>query len=131
MTEDTILYISDNGPRSGSILSALEATGHDVVSTDSSTQAIALLFVMHSVTAVVLDQHSIGQPGFDLTHGLRAVCPQVPIILLCGDRINHLPPDVDLCVNIDQPLENLTSDLLRFLAKKEAPASPIAYSSTF
>lgn len=125
MPGDTILYIRDHGPRSSSILAALEAIGYEVVSTNSSAQAIALLFVMHSVTAVVLDQHSIEQPSFDLTHSLRALRPDVPRILLCADRIDRLPPAVDYCVNAGQPLDNVTSDLQRILAEKPAPVSAV------
>jgi CheY-like chemotaxis protein len=124
MAEDTILYISDHGPRSSSILAALEATGYDVVSAGTSTQAIALLFVMHSVTAVVLDQHSVGESSFDLTHGLRALRQDVPIVLLCTERTDRLPPAVDACVNKGQPLENLKADLQRLLAEKPAAESP-------
>ena len=120
MTGNTILYISDHGPRSSSILAALEATGYEVVSTDSSTQAIALLFVMHSVTAVVLDQHSPEESSFDLTHSLRALRPDVPMVLLCADRIDRLPTNVDSCVNTGRPLENLEADLHRLLAEKPA-----------
>jgi CheY-like chemotaxis protein len=125
MAEDTVLYISDHGPRGSSIMAALEAIGYGVVTTDSSTQAIALLFVMHSVTAVVLDQHSIEQSNFDLTHNLRELRPDVPLILLCADRIDHLPPEVDLCVNTGRPLENITADLKRILEQKPAPAGPV------
>jgi response regulator RpfG family c-di-GMP phosphodiesterase len=125
MAENMILYISDHGPRSSSIIAALEASGYNVATTDSSTQAIALLFVMHSVTAAVLDQHSIEQSSFDLAHSLRAVRPDVPIVLLCAGRIDRLPPDVDLCVNVGRPLENITSDLQRLLAEKPAAVGPI------
>jgi len=125
MAGDRILYISDQGLRSSSILAALEATGHDVVSADSSTQAIALLFVMHSVTAIVLDQHSIEQSTFDLTHSLQALRPDVPIVLLCDDRIESLPRGIDSCVNTGRPLENVTSDLQRLLAEKPAVVSPV------
>jgi DNA-binding NarL/FixJ family response regulator len=124
MAGNTILYISDHGPGSSSILAALEATGYDVVSTASSTQAIALSFVMHSVTAVVLDQHSVEESSFDLTHSLRALRPDVYIVLLCADRIDRLPPAVDACVNKGQPLENLKADLQRLLAEKPAAESP-------
>lgn len=125
MTEDVILYISDHGPRNSSILAALEATGHDVVSTENSTRAVALLFVMHSVTAVVLDQRSIEQPSFDLARSLRALCPDVPIILLCADRIDRLPPAIDACVSTDQPLKNLAAALQRILAEKPVAAGMI------
>jgi hypothetical protein len=120
MAGETILYVSDHGPCSNSILAALEATGHEVVSADSSAQAIALLFVMHSVTAVVLDQHSIEQSSFNLTRNLRALRPDVPIVLLCGGRIDRLPPNIDSCVNAEQPLENLTFNLQCLLAEKPA-----------
>jgi CheY-like chemotaxis protein len=118
MAGDTILYISGHGPGSNSILAALGATGHDIVSADSSTQAIALLFVMHSVAAVVLDQSAIEQTSIDLARSLRALCPDVPIILLCADRIDHLPRGIDFCVDAGRPLENVTSDLQRLLAEK-------------
>ncbi len=124
MAEETLLYISDHGPRSSSMLAALEAAGYDVVSTNSSTQAIALLFVMHSVIAVVVDQHSIEQPSFDLAHSLRALRPDIPIVLLCADRIDRLPPDIDLCVNIGQAPESVAFDLQRFLAEP-ATVGPI------
>jgi hypothetical protein len=125
MAEDAILYISNSGPRSRSIIAALEATGYGVVSTGGSTQAIALLFVMHSVTAVVIDQHLIEQPRFDLTHSLRALRPDVSIIMLCADQINRMPSEVDYCVNIGQPLQNVTSELQRLLAEKPAPVSSV------
>jgi ActR/RegA family two-component response regulator len=125
MAGDTILYISDHRPRSRSILAALEATGYDVVSTDSSTQAIALLFVMHSVTAVVLDQHSIEESSFDLPHSLRALRPDVRIVLLCAGRLDRLPSAVNYCVNAVQPLENVISDLQRILAEKPVAVGPI------
>jgi hypothetical protein len=120
MSEDAILYISDHDARSRSIIAALEATGYDVASTEGSTQAIALLFVMHSVTAVVVEQHSIEQSSFDLPHSMQALRPDVPIILLCADRIDHLLSAVGYCVNTRQPLENVTADLQRLLAEKPA-----------
>lgn len=39
---------------SDSVLAQLEATGFEVVSTDSLTHGIALLYIKHSVAAVVL-----------------------------------------------------------------------------
>lgn len=125
MTGNTILYISDHGRRSSSILAALEATGYDIVNTDSSTQAVALLFVMHSVTAVVLDQHSLEESSFDLIHSLRALRPDVPIVLLSADRIDRLPTNVDSCVNTGQPLENLEADLHRILVEKPDAVSSV------
>ena len=118
MLTGTILFISDHGSGNDSISGALKATGYNVVNADHSTQAIAMLFVMASVTAVVIGQHSIEQSGFDLTRNLRALCPQVPIIALCDGRIDRLPPGVDSCLNTGRPLRKVTSDLKRLLAEK-------------
>jgi hypothetical protein len=124
MLAGTILFISDHGPGSSSILAALEATGYDVVGADRATQAIAMLFVMASATAVVIGQCWIKQSTFDLTHSLRALCPEVPIIALCDGRIDRLPPEVNSCVNTGQPLGKVTSDLKRLLAEKSTEVRP-------
>jgi len=129
MSEGTILYVSDHGPCSRPIIAGLEAIGYHVVSTDGSTQAIALLFVLHSVTAVVLDQHSIEQSSLDLPHSLRALRADIPIILLCADHIHRLPAEVDYCVNSAEPLENIISDLERILAQQPAGVNLNEYSS--
>jgi hypothetical protein len=118
MLAGRILFISDHDRDNDPISVALEATGYDVVSPDRATQAIAMLFVMASVTAVVVRQNWIKRSSFDLTRRLRALCPEVPIIALCDGRIDRLPPEVDSCVNTGQPLGKVTSDLLRLLAEK-------------
>jgi hypothetical protein len=124
MLAGTILFISDHGPGNDLISRTLEATGHDVVSTDFSTQAVAMLFVMACVTAVVIGEHWIKQSSFDLTRSLRALCPEVPIIALCDGGIDRLPPGVDSCVNTRQPLGKITSDLKSLLAEKSTEVRP-------
>src|ERR1700687_155762 len=55
MTNETILYLSDHATNSNSVLAALKATGYEIVSTNSATQAIALVYVLHTVAGVVLN----------------------------------------------------------------------------
>ena len=55
MEQNTILHISDRANSSNSVLAAFKETGYEVVSTNTPTQGVALLYVMHSVAAVVLD----------------------------------------------------------------------------
>ena len=124
MLAGRILFISDHGRGNDSISVAVEATGYDVVSVDRATQAIAMLFVMASVTAVVVGQDWIKQSSFDLTRRLRALCPEVPIIALCDGLIDRLPPEVNSCVNTGQPLGKVTSDLKRLLAEKSTEVRP-------
>ena len=87
---DPIFYVSDLATGSNSVLAALKATGYKVVDTNS-TQAIALLYLMHSVGAIVINQQPEEQTSFDLARRLRTIRPDVPIVLLCGDQIDRLP----------------------------------------
>ena len=64
MSEDNIiLYISDGASRSDSLLAGLKEKGYEVVSTNSPTQGVALLYVMHSAAAVVVDKGASERGG--------------------------------------------------------------------
>jgi DNA-binding NtrC family response regulator len=117
MERETILYISDQAASSNSVSAALKTAGYTVVSTNSSTQAIALLFLMHSIAAVVLNQR-VRETSFDMARSLRAIRPDVPIILLCRDQMNRLPSCVDACLSTGEPLEKLTSAVRRLLTAR-------------
>jgi CheY-like chemotaxis protein len=121
MTRETILYISDQATSSDPALAALSAAGYEVVNTKSAMQAIALLFILHPVAAAVLYSQEGKQASFNVARSLRAVRPDVPIVLLCRDQIDRLPPCVDACVSTGQPLANLTSGLKSLLAAKHSP----------
>ena len=110
----TILFISSQKTSSNSVLAALKATGCRVVSS-TSTQAIALLFIMHCVAAVLVDRAGSDNTTFDLARKLRAICPDAPIILLSPTPISPLPSHVDACVSTAPPLTNVTCAVLRVL----------------
>jgi hypothetical protein len=112
---ETILYISDNATNSDSVIIELEAKGYEVVSTDSSNQGAGLLYIMHSVAAVVLHYQPEDRTWFELAKSLRAIRSGVPIILLSRDPILCLPPWVDACVGTKQPLEEVASAVHRLL----------------
>ena len=97
-----ILYISDVTSGSNSVLTALEEKGYEVVSTNSPTEGVALLYVMHSPAAVVVDQGASQRAGFDLVQSLRQIRPKVPVTLLCGDQVNSSPSPTDTCVKRDE-----------------------------
>ena len=119
MALESVLYISDGRTCSNSVLSALEATGCEVVGSNSTTQAIALLYIMHSVALVVLHHRARERASFDLVRSLRAIRPGVPIILLCREQIGPLPSGVDASgvylYDMGQPREKLTSQVRRLL----------------
>jgi hypothetical protein len=104
-----ILYISGHATSSDSLIVELEAEGYEVVSTDSSTQGAALLYIMPSVAGVVLHYQPEDRTWFGLAQSLRAIRPSAPIILLSRDPILCLPPWVDACVGTEQPLEEVAS----------------------
>ena len=102
MEHKTILYISDKASSSNSVLAALKETGCEVVSTNSATEGVALLYVMHSVAAVVLDNHSREQVSFDVVESLREIRSNVPLMLQCSDQIDSPPSLTDGCVSADK-----------------------------
>jgi DNA-binding NtrC family response regulator len=115
---NTVLYINDGANASNSAIAALQKKGYEVVITNSSTEGVALLYVMHSVAAVVLDKGAREQAGFDLAQSLRGIRPHVPVIVLCGDQIDSSPEPTVKCVRKDklasalpylQPMEPVAS----------------------
>jgi CheY-like chemotaxis protein len=120
MTRETILYVSNQATCSDSVSFALEATGYEVVRTKTTMQAIALLFILHPVAAAVLHSQDGEQTSLEVARSLRAVRPDVPIVLLCRDCIDRLPPCVDACISSREPLANLTSALKSLVTAKQA-----------
>jgi CheY-like chemotaxis protein len=118
MADETIIYLADQATNSNSVLAALQATGYDVVSTNSASQAIALLYILHTVAGVVLKRRSREHSLFDVARSLRAIRRDVPIVLLCGEQVKHLPAYLDACVNTAQPLEKLAAAVRRLLTAK-------------
>ena len=115
MKHDTILFISTQKISSNSVLTAVKATGYRIVST-SATQAVALLFIMHCAAVVLMERAGSEKTGFDLARNLRAICHDVPIILLSPKPISPLPSHIDACISTASPVTNLTSAVLRALA---------------
>jgi DNA-binding NarL/FixJ family response regulator len=99
---NAIIYISEKANRNNSALAALEETGCEVVSTNSPTVGAALLYLMRSVAAVVLDQEAREHATFDVVQSLRQIRPNVPVILLCGDQIDPSPSWTDQCLSAEE-----------------------------
>ena len=108
MSEDNIiLHISDGASRSDSVLAGLKEKGYELVNTDSPTQGVALLYVMHSAAAVLVDKGASEQADFDLVQSLRLIRPKVPVTLLCGDQVDSSPSPTDTCVKKDKLVSGL------------------------
>ena len=116
MSIGTILYISDKTIPGNPVLDALRSAGYEVVSADSSSEGVALLFLVRSVAAVVLHDRLGERNGVDLARSLRGICPEVAIILLSPNQIDSLPPYVDASVSMSQPFDIVTSTVRRLLA---------------
>ena len=111
MNHKIILHISDRANHSHSALAALKEAGCEIVSTNSPTEGVALLYIMHSVAAVVLDNPAREHASFDVAQSLRAIRPRVPVMQRCGDQIDRYPSWADECVGTDK----LTSELQHLL----------------
>jgi DNA-binding NarL/FixJ family response regulator len=122
MKSETILYVFDSGRDSSMALAALRSGGYEVVSTNSAMQAIALLFILHPIAAVVVDHRQSEATSFDVARSLKAVRPDVPIVLLCSGWCGRLPPSVDASLSTGRPLTELISALRRLLTAKSFPS---------
>jgi DNA-binding NtrC family response regulator len=111
MEHKTILYITAGESNSNSALAKLEKMGYAVVSTNSPTEGVALLYIMHSVAAVVVDSRSREQASFDVAESIREIRPNVPLMLQCSDQIDSPTSWTDECMSADK----LTSALQHLL----------------
>jgi CheY-like chemotaxis protein len=118
MTRETILYISHQATSRDPALAALGTAGYEVVSTNSAMQAIALLFILHPVAAVVLHSRGEELTNCDVARSLRAIRPDVPIVLLCCEQVDPLPSCVDACVSTRQPLGELAATVRLLTASR-------------
>jgi CheY-like chemotaxis protein len=125
MEHNTILYISDRANSSNSVLDELKETGCKVVSTNSSTEGVALLYIMHSVAAVVLDNRAREQASFDVARSLREIRSNVPVMLLPDEQIDGSPSWTNECVST----EKLTSALQHLLTAEPWPDSDESLSA--
>jgi DNA-binding NtrC family response regulator len=97
-----ILYIFDRSNRNNSVLAAIKETGCEVVSTDKPTQAVALLYILGEVSAVVLDSQVWKHANFDVAESLRKIRPRVPVVLKCCDQIHSSLSLTESCVSTDE-----------------------------
>lgn len=102
MDHSTILYISNGAKGNGSVFAALKETGCEVLSTNSPTEGLAMLYIMRTCAAVVIDDRAREEANFDVAQSLRKIDPGVPVIPLCGEQIDSSPLATDTCVSTDK-----------------------------
>jgi len=96
---------------SNSLFRVLQDAGYELTTTTNQSQALAMLFVMKSVDAVIVDQRGEEHASFDLPRHLRGLRRDVPIVLLSHEPLPQLPDCVDACVSDQEPLEKLVQVL--------------------
>ena len=117
MERETILYISDQQTGSKRISDTLDAAGFDVVTTNRFTQAVALLYILHSVAAVIMQARE--QASLDV-RSVRAMCPDVPIVLLGQSQSYGLPSGADAYISAAQALTTLAAAVRHIASSKPA-----------
>ncbi len=121
MERETVLYISDQRSCSKAISDALDAAGFDVVATNRFTQAVALLYILRSVDAVVLPARE--RVTLEV-RSVRAMCPDVPIVILGRSQRYLLPSGADIYINAAQGLTTLAAVIQRAVTSKPATRCP-------
>jgi len=117
MERETILYISDQQTGSKRISDTLDAAGFDVVSTNRFTQPVALLYILNSVSAVIMQARE--RTSFDV-RSVRAMCPDVPIVLLGQSRSYGLPSGADAYISAAQALTTVAAAVRHIMSSKPA-----------
>ena len=121
MEHETVLYISDKRTCSKAISNALNAAGFEVVAADRFTQAMALLYILHSVDAVVLQARE--QVTLDVQN-VRAMCPDVPIVILGRSQSYRLPSGADTYLSAAQALTTLAAAIQHVMTSKPVSHCP-------
>jgi DNA-binding response OmpR family regulator len=121
MKRETVLYISDQRACSQKISGALNAAGFEVVAANKFTQAVALLYILRSVDAVVLQVRE--RAALDV-RSVRAMCPDVPIVLLGRSQSYLLPSGADTYISAAQALTTLAAAIQHIVSSKPATPCP-------
>lgn len=122
MERETVLYIFDQPTCCKPISDTLNAAGFEVVATNRFTQAVALLYILHSVDAVVLQVRE--QAAALGVRSIRAMCPDVPIVLLGTSQSYLLPSGADTYITAAQALTTLAAAIQHIVTSKAATRCP-------
>jgi signal transduction histidine kinase/ActR/RegA family two-component response regulator len=86
----TVLVVDDDALVRRSVASALRSIGYDTVEADGGVQALAVYREQRlALRAVVLDMVMPGMNGRATLAAMRAVDPEVPVLLMSGHTINE------------------------------------------
>jgi DNA-binding NtrC family response regulator len=116
MDHGTILYISDATKGKGAVCAAIKETGCDVLSANSPTEGVAMLYIMRTCAAVVIDDRAREEANFDLAQSLRKIDPGVPVLELCSEHVDSSSARADACVSTDK-LASAIQQLLGTLSR--------------
>ena len=81
----TVLIVDDEPLVRGTIADMLRLGGFHVLEAMGGAQALHLLANGQPMAAVVTDVRMPGMDGVDLSHRVRAIHPEMPIVLVSGE----------------------------------------------
>ena len=81
----TVLVVDDEPLVRMTIADMLRSGGFDVLEAAAGAQALQLLAAERPAAALVTDVRMPGMDGVDLSHRVRALNPEMPIVLVSGD----------------------------------------------
>lgn len=107
---DTLLLVSPT-EIGDSVALALNAAGYQVAIANTELRAVALVFLMRSFAAVIVDERQHANPSFALASRLHGIRPDVPIVVISKAAVSSVPGCVEACV-LGQELPNAMTALL-------------------
>ena len=108
--KDTLLLVSP-AEIGDSVALALNAAGYQVAIANTELRAVALVFLMRSFAAVIVDERQHENPSFALPSRLHGIRPDVPVVVISRVPVSSPPAGVEACV-LEQELPNAMTALL-------------------
>ncbi len=117
-----ILVVDDESAVSDTVKMLLKIDGHEVETTNSSTEALGL-FESGRFNLVFTDFAMPGMNGHQLAAAIKAGAPDQPVIMITGHAGTLLPsPDVDFVVGKPFLLEHLREAIAKVMPEASLTA---------
>ncbi|MGB7745972.1 MAG: response regulator [Verrucomicrobiia bacterium] len=117
-----ILVVDDESAVSDTVKMLLKIDGHEVETTNSSTEALGL-FESGRFDLVFTDFAMPGMNGHQLAAAIKAGAPDQPVIMITGHAGTLLPsPDVDFVVGKPFLLEHLREAIAKVMPEASLTA---------